>query len=169
MLHKTLLFIHYAFPFCFTSLFFLFDPFNNNFTGILHTSISMYAYVVCMMWMISLYVTLYPLLKQSLLLHTKMHMCILYICILLTLFIPYDISHISAHLHLLFALCTFIELHYLLYYIKDIHPTITTFYECCLILAGGFVLTFSSITGISEWIFVIGLWISLTMLHSYKK
>lgn len=151
---------------------FYFNPVQNNFTGIINIeNLRPFTYLICFMWMLSLNYTLYPVLKHSLLLHIKKHMLILNICILITLFLPYQQpSSLQAQLHLLFALCAFIQLHYMLYYIKDLNIMITNFYIASEILAGGFVLTFSSITGISEWIFVIGLWISLTCLfYSYKK
>ena len=64
----------------------------------------------------------------------------------------------------------FLYLHYLLYAFYWYRQKATMFYIACLTMSGCFVLTYSSITGLSEWIFIIGLMSTLSYLdHSNMK
>ncbi len=154
---------------CFLLLFSTFmwihDPIAFNFTGLLNQSQTrIYAILLCVYFTVLLLFHLYHLKK-------KQNCFILFLLICLTTLIPYsNTGNLFSQLHLLFALATLVYLNVILYTFYWYSKKITTFYLCCCVLSCGFVLTYSAITGISEWIYVIGLILSLHFLdHSYKK
>lgn len=137
-----------------------------NFTGLLNEEIICYfAYIVCAMGALLLFVKLKILFKRTSCKKANMYLAILFASLLLTILLPYQESgDFFSQLHLLFALLSFIVLHRILFEFKDFNRKITYFYLSCLLLSFMFVITFSSITGLSEYIFVMGLWISFQFL-----
>jgi uncharacterized membrane protein YfhO len=165
MSKKILSILDYSFLIIFTLFMWINDPIKYNYTGLLnHSSTRVISIILCLYWCFLLLYHLYELKK-------KQNIFILFPLILCTMFTPYsDTGDFLSQLHLMLALITLFYLHWLLYSFYWYSRKITTFYVCCLLLSGFFVLTYSSITGISEWIFVVGLMLSLHLLdHSYKK
>ncbi len=157
--------LDYCFLIIFTLFMWINDPIKYNYTGLInHSSTKILAIVICLYWCFLLFFHLYQLKK-------KQNIFILFPFILCTMFTPYsDTGDLLSQIHLFVALATMLYLHWILYSFYWYSRKITTFYLCCLLLSGLFVLTYSSITGISEWIFIVGLMISLHLLdHSYKK
>ena len=155
----------------FSIFFFINDPIKYNYTGLLnkpHTH--MFATLLCFVWILLLFSHLYPLLKRSICSKPVTNLIILLMCILCTVFTPYASSgDLLSQLHLLFALIAMIDLHWIFLHFIHFNQNVTLFYIACLLLSGAFVLTFSAITGISEWIFIVGSTIALNRLYSYKK
>ncbi|MGN8626334.1 hypothetical protein [Bulleidia sp. HCP3S3_F2] len=118
-----------------------------------------------MYWIILLFLHLYHLITN------KKKLIPLFILVTLTAITPYNATgDIASQFHLFFALAAFLYLHYLLYAFYWYRQKATMFYIACLTMSGCFVLTYSSITGLSEWIFIIGLMSSLSYLdHSNMK
>ncbi len=155
----------------FTSFFFIHGPIKYNYTGLLNDpSTKGFATILCIVWIVLLFIHLYPLLKRSICTKPVQQLILLLICILCTMCIPYaSRGDFLSQMHLLFGLATIIDLHWILLHFIYFNQNITFFYIGCLLLSGAFVLTYSAITGISEWIFIVGLMISLNRLYSYKK
>lgn len=162
-----LLFI--AFPIIYTIFVFHYGIIDFNMTGLInHHETRIFSIIISLIWTIVILYLLYKLLQKTILIHTKERIIVLLLCMLLTMFLPYDSTgSLSSQLHLFFGLLSLGYLHYLLFFLRNINTKVTTFYICCLLLSVAFVMTYSSITGISEWIFACGLWISLCYL--YKK
>lgn len=158
-----------AFPIIYTIYVFHYGIIDFNMTGLINNhETRIFSSILCFIWTIVIVYLLYKLLKKTILIHVKERIIVLLVCMLFTIFLPYDSTgSLLSQLHLFFAIASIIYLHILLYYLKDMNPIITSFYCACLVLSGFFVLTYSSITGISEWIFACGLWVSLYYL--YKK
>lgn len=157
--------LDYLFILLFSIYMWIHDPIQFNFTGLLNqSSTKIYAMLLCVYFTLLLMIHFYHLKK-------KQNMYILFLLICLTTLMPYsNRGNLTSQLHLLFAITTLIYLNISLYPFYWHSKQITYFYICCCILSCGFVLTYSAITGISEWIYVIGLILSLHFLdHSYKK
>lgn len=155
----------YVFIVLFSFFMLVNDPIQFNFTGLLNqTSTRIYAFLFCFYFTSLLIIHLYNLKK-------KQNIIILFLLICLTTFMPYSNNgNFTSQLHLLFAIMTLVYLNVSLYSFYWHSRKITHFYFCCCILSCGFILTYSAITGITEWIYVIGLILSLHFLdHSYKK
>ena len=157
--------LDYLFIFIFTIFMWIHDPIQFNFTGLLNqSSTRIYAIILCIYFTFLLTIHFYHLKK-------KQNIIILFLLICLTTFIPYsNTGNLASQLHLSFAITALVYLNLSLYPFYWHSKQITYFYICCCILSCGFVLTYSAITGISEWIYVIGLILSLHFLdYSYKK
>ena len=154
------------FLFLFSLFMWINDPIAFNFTGLLNQSSTKHiAIIICMYWIILLFLHLYHLITN------KKKLTPLSILVILTALTPYNAAgDIASQFHLFFALAAFLYLHYLLYAFYWYRQKATMFYIACLAMSGCFVLTYSSITGLSEWIFIIGLMSSLSYLdHSNMK
>lgn len=157
--------LDYMFILLFSIYMWIHDPIQFNFTGLLNlSSTRIPAIILCVYFTLLLMIHFYHLKK-------KQNMYILFLLICITTLTPYSNSgNLTSQLHLLFAVTTLVYLNISLYPFYWYSKQITYFYICCCILSCGFVLTYSAITGISEWIYVIGLILSLHFLdHSYKK
>lgn len=159
------------FSLLFSLFLFYYNPVQYNFTGLLNQKSSrLQAILLILFWLFLLLYHLSFLLEKSLCTHIKQKLFILSVLILFTTFTPYqDSGDFLSQMHLFFGLITLIYLHFMLVYLILFNKQITCFYIASLLLSAFFVLTFSSITGISEWIFIVALTISLNRLHSYKK
>ena len=154
------------FLFLFSFFMWINDPIAFNFTGLLNqSSTKCIAIIICMYWIILLFLHLYHLCTN------KKKLIPLFILVILTSITPYHATgDITSQFHLFFALAAFLYLHYLLYAFYWYRQKATMFYIACLTMSGCFVLTYSSITGLSEWIFIIGLMSTLSYLdHSNMK
>lgn len=162
---KILLFI--TFPIIYTIFVFYNGIIDFNMTGLMNNpSTKIIAILLSLIWTLTIIYLLYKALKKTILTKQKEKIITLCILMLLTVLLPYDSTgSLLSQLHLFFAIASIIYLHILLYYLKDINQFITSFYCACLVLSGFFILTYSSITGLSEWIFAIGLWISLFLIN----
>lgn len=153
--------LNILFPILFSLLMIPSGLIKYNFTGLLNENIICYfAYVICLIGAILLFFKLKILLKRTFMKKANIYLLVLFTCMLLTLLLPYDQNgDLCSQFHLLFALLSFMILHRILFEFRFFNKKVTTFYLSCLILSFLFVITFQSITGVSEYIFVMGLWI----------
>lgn len=163
MFYKT---INILFGILFSVLMIPSDMVKYNFTYLLNQPIIRYwGYLVCILGAYLLYKKLTSLVKLTTFKKARMCIFLLFTCMLLSALLPYhDHGDLLSQLHLLFALLSFLLLHRLLFEFRYFNRKITYFYLSCLFLSFLFVITFQSITGISEYIFVMGLWISFLFI-----
>ena len=141
------------------------NPILYNFTGLLNSTHRSSAMILCMLCVIICLSCVYTLLEKYCIPRRKLQCFLLCACMCLSAFTPFTTTDaLSSQLHLLFALLSFLYLHRILFQFAFISQKVSHFYIGCLFLSGLFVITYQSITGISEIIFMDGWMISMYIL-----
>lgn len=154
-----------VFSFFFTFYMLFHNPILYNFTGLLNSTHRSSAMILCILCVVICLSCVYTLLEKYCIPRRKLQCFLLCACMCLSAFTPFTTTDaLSSQLHLLFALLSFLYLHRILFQFAFISQKVSHFYIGCLFLSGLFVITYQSITGISEIIFMDGWMISMYML-----
>ena len=149
----------------FSIFLFQHDLIEYNYTGLLNSNVRSTALLLCFIGGVLCIYSLYVLLSRLHIKHTYLQLFLLSILMLLTTLLPYkETNSLSSQLHLLSGLITFLYLHRILLQLASLNKNVTYFYLSTLFLCMLVTITFQSITGMTEWLFVCGYIISLVMI-----
>lgn len=164
---KTLLkLIQILFLLCLTIFFLHYGWITYNYTGLLNNPSSRIpALLLTLAGALALFPSLAYLLDKVQFSRRKPALYFFLILCILTVLFPYNTpgSPLSS-LHLAFGLLCFLYFNRLLFELRYLSLYSTDLYLAFLILSCFFILTYQSITGLSEWIYAIGTGISLFLL-----